>query len=114
VPVSVRAAGNHTANNQVAVMIAELPIGIADPVERLAAVRNPDGRAERLPPERSERGDEHARRFTPPMLYALGLRSATSALHRVPQRSVNAVTTNVPGPRVPLYALGREVVEYPP
>jgi diacylglycerol O-acyltransferase / wax synthase len=27
---------------------------------------------------------------------------------------VNTVTTNVPGPRMPLYALGREMVEYLP
>ena len=39
VPVSLRNAGDHTANNQVAAMITELPIGIADPAERLVAVR---------------------------------------------------------------------------
>jgi diacylglycerol O-acyltransferase len=48
------------------------------------------------------------------MLYALGLRSATAAVRRVPQRNVNTVTTNVPGPPVPLYALGRELLEYLP
>jgi diacylglycerol O-acyltransferase len=53
-------------------------------------------------------------RFTPPMLYALGLRSATAAIRRVPQRNVNTVTTNVPGPPMPLYALGRELLEYLP
>ena len=39
VPVSLRNAGDHTANNQLAAMVAELPIGIADPAERLVAVR---------------------------------------------------------------------------
>ena len=48
------------------------------------------------------------------MLYALGLRSVSATLRRIPQRSVNTVTTNVPGPRFPLYALGRELVEYLP
>ena len=37
VPVSVRAAGDRTANNQVSAMIAELPVGISDPIERLSA-----------------------------------------------------------------------------
>jgi hypothetical protein len=48
------------------------------------------------------------------MLYALALRTATAALRRVSQRAVNTVTTNVPGPPSPLYALGREMLEYLP
>ena len=40
VPVSVRTAGERgTYNNRVSAMFAELPVGIADPVERLAAIR---------------------------------------------------------------------------
>jgi hypothetical protein len=45
--------------------------------------------------------------FAPAMLLALGLRSAT----RMPQRNVNTVTTNVPGPQRPLYAAGRRMLE---
>jgi diacylglycerol O-acyltransferase len=45
--------------------------------------------------------------FAPAMLLALGLRAAT----RMPQRSVNTVTTNVPGPQHPLYAAGRRMLE---
>ena len=30
---------------------------------------------------------------------------------RVPQRSLNTVTTNVPGPQIPLYAAGRRMLE---
>jgi diacylglycerol O-acyltransferase len=44
------------------------------------------------------------------MLLALGLRAATKA----PQRAVNTVTTNVPGPQLPLYVLGRKLLHaYP-
>ena len=43
--------------------------------------------------------------FTPPMLLALGERVAA----RAAQRNVNTVTTNVPGPQLPLYSLGRRM-----
>jgi diacylglycerol O-acyltransferase len=36
------------------------------------------------------------------------------AMHQIPQRSINTVTTNVPGPQFPLYCLGREMLEYLP
>ena len=45
--------------------------------------------------------------FAPPLLLALGERVAM----RVPQRNVNTVTTNVPGPQYPLYAAGRRLLE---
>ncbi len=41
------------------------------------------------------------------MLLSLGLRAAM----RVPQRSVQTVTTNVPGPQKTLYAAGRRLLE---
>jgi hypothetical protein len=48
--------------------------------------------------------------FAPPALLALGTRLAA----RYPQRAVNTVTTNVPGPQVPLYAAGRRMLKaYP-
>jgi hypothetical protein len=44
--------------------------------------------------------------------------SATRGILRVverhPQRSMNTVTTNVPGPQFPLYCLGRRMTEYRP
>ena len=45
--------------------------------------------------------------FAPEMLLALGARVAT----RVPQRNVNTVTTNVPGPQRPLFLAGRRMLE---
>ena len=38
----------------------------------------------------------------------------SAGLRRSPQRSVHTVTTNVPGPQYPLYALGRQMIEYLP
>ena len=44
--------------------------------------------------------------FAPPMLLALGMRVST----RMAQHQVNTVTTNVPGPQVPLYMGGRQMI----
>jgi diacylglycerol O-acyltransferase len=114
VPVSVRAVGDRTANNQVSFMLAELPVGVADPVERLHATQQ---RMDALKLSHQAEAGEALNAlagFTPPLLHALTLRSATAALRRLPQSSVHTVTTNVPGPQYPLYALGREMLEYLP
>lgn len=114
VPVSVRGFGDHSLNNQVSAMIAELPVGIADPLERLAAIHEQMAEL-----KQSHQADANSALFelaglAPPVLLAAGLRNATTVLRRLPQRSVNTVTTNVPGPQVPLYACGREMLHYYP
>ena len=108
VPVSVRRESERGSyNNKVSAMFAELPVGIADPVERLAAVRT---QMEDLKASRQAVGAEvltSMTGFAPAMLLALGGRVAT----RVPQRNLNTVTTNVPGPQHPLYLAGRRLLE---
>jgi len=108
VPVSVRSSEEHGEyNNRVSAIFANLPVGIEDPLERLAAMR---AQMEHL----KDSGEAVAgdvlvglSGFAPAMLLALGLRAAT----RMPQHSVNTVTTNVPGPQHPLYAAGRRMLE---
>ena len=95
-------------------MIAELPVGVADPVERLEATRRQMDTLKASHQAEASETMYSLAGFAPPMLYAVALRSATAALRRLPQRSVHTVTTNVPGPQYPLYALGREMVEYLP
>jgi WS/DGAT/MGAT family acyltransferase len=108
VPVSVRRVGEKgTYNNRVSAMFAELPIGIADPVERLHAVT---AQLARLKDSKQAVAGEvltGLAGFAPPMLLALGTRVA----FRAPQRNINTVTTNVPGPRVQIYAAGRKMLE---
>jgi WS/DGAT/MGAT family acyltransferase len=108
VPVSVRSHEEHGEyNNRVSAIFANLPVGIENPVERLAAMR---AQMEHL----KHSGEAVAgdilvglSGFAPAMLLALGLRAAT----RMPQHSVNTVTTNVPGPQEPLYAAGCRMLE---
>ncbi len=108
VPVSVRRAGEHGSyNNRVSAMYAELPIAIDDPVRRLSVVRQ----------QMQGHKDSHQAvagevltsmsGFAPSMLLAL----ATRLSARVPQRNLTTVVTNVPGPQVPLYAAGRQLLE---
>lgn len=108
VPVSVRSAAEHGEyNNRVSAIFANLPVGIEDPVERLAAMR---AQMEHLKHSgEAVAGDVLVglSGFAPAMLLALGLRAAT----RMPQHNVNTVTTNVPGPQRPLYACGCRMLE---
>jgi WS/DGAT/MGAT family acyltransferase len=114
VPVSVRGHDDHSPSNQVSAMIAELPVSIADPLERLAAIHQQ--MAELKQSHQADAGNAlfELAGLAPPLLLAAGLRNATMVLRRLPQRSVNTVTTNVPGPQVPLYACGREMLHYYP
>jgi WS/DGAT/MGAT family acyltransferase len=108
VPVSVRTPGERgTYNNRVSAMFAQLPVGIADPVERLTSIRaQMDGLKES---KQAVAGEvlTSLTGFAPPMLLAVGTRVAS----RASQRNVNTVTTNVPGPQFPLYAVGRQMLE---
>ncbi|MGI8864027.1 MAG: WS/DGAT/MGAT family O-acyltransferase [Solirubrobacteraceae bacterium] len=108
VPVSVRADSERGSyNNKVSAMFAELPVALADPVERLEAIH------EQMQDLKQSGQAVAAERltalggFAPGMLLALGGRVAT----RLPQTSVNTVTTNVPGPQHPLYLAGRRMLE---
>jgi len=111
VPVSVRHPGNESVyENQLSAIVAELPVHIADPVERLAAVR-----AELT--DLKDSGEVKVGealvafgRYTP---FPVASR-AVRLLLGLPQREIITVTTNVPGPTQPLYAMGRRVLEIIP
>ncbi len=111
VPVSVRRPGEEGSyNNRVSAMFAELPVGIEDPVERLRAVSS---QMEHLKgSHQAVAGDvlTSMSGFAPALLLALGMRVA----FRMPQRSLNTVTTNVPGPQQPLFLAGRRMLEAVP
>ena len=104
VPVSIRADIERGAlGNRVAAMWATLPVGVADPVDRLHRVS-----AEMKDVKQSGQavGAEILTRlsgFAPPTIMA---QAARLQAH---QRLFNLVVTNVPGPQFPLYLLGREL-----
>jgi len=114
VPVSVRArdlsgraVGDGTLDNKVSAMFADLPVGIDDPVERLRSLAAQMGGLKESRQAVAGEALTSLSGFAPPMLLALGTRIAAKAA----QRNVNTVTTNVPGPQLPLYVLGRRMLK---
>lgn len=111
IPVSTRSADDFdTTDNRVSAMLPLLPVDEADPVKRLALVH-----------ERLTRAKVSGQREGASALFtaAQGIPFALSAwtirlLTRLPQNSVTALATNVPGPRGRQHIMGREVLEILP
>ncbi|MGH2924076.1 MAG: WS/DGAT/MGAT family O-acyltransferase, partial [Solirubrobacterales bacterium] len=104
VPVSIRAEGEHgQLGNQIAAMRGPLPVYVEDPVRRLGIVR---AAMDDLKDSKQALGAEVISRFNdfaPPTLLAQAARINFST------RLFNLIVTNVPGPQIPLYLLGREL-----
>jgi len=120
VPVSVRtkrddgaAAGDGTFNNKVSAMFAALPVGTVDPVARLEAVRDQLGSLKRSNQAVAAEALTALSALAPTSLLALGARVAMRMGPAAPT-PIETVTTNVPGPQVPLYCAGRRMLRtYP-
>ncbi|HYA67320.1 MAG TPA: WS/DGAT domain-containing protein, partial [Acidimicrobiales bacterium] len=115
VPVSTRHDdGAGGSGNRASALLYNLPVQIADPVERLEIVH--EQMTELKASHMAEAGEAVTAigNLAPPMVVGPLSRMVIRAIHRLPQRSVNTVTTNVPGPQFPLYCLGREMLEYRP
>lgn len=106
VPVSTRARGTESVtDNQVSLLLPYLPVDIADPLERVHAVHRRLRRLRTAHQPEGGVGLTSVAELGPFPLVAWGMRAAW----RLPQHQVTTVTTNVPGPRVQLYCLGRPV-----
>ncbi len=104
VPVSVRADIERGAlGNKVAAMWASLPVGLTDPIERLHTISAAmDGLKDSGQAVGAQVLTELSG-FAPPTIVAQAARLQAR------QRLFNLVVTNVPGPQLPLYVLGREL-----
>jgi diacylglycerol O-acyltransferase len=111
VPVSVRAAGQESVqDNRVSLLVPYLPVDVADPVERLGEVRSRIKALQAAGEAEAGEAVTSLAALGPFGPLAFGLRQA----FHLPQRTLGTVTTNVPGPRTPLYALGRRAVQIIP
>lgn len=106
VPVSIRTEDQHGhLGNQIAAVRGPLPVYVEDPVARLRTVREAmDG----VKASKKALGAEMITKFNdfaPPTLLAQASRINFST------RLFNLIVTNVPGPQIPLYVLGRELLD---
>jgi diacylglycerol O-acyltransferase len=105
-PVSVRSTGERgTLGNRVSAWILDLPIAERDPHKRLQRI---SASTARLKESKQALGAEALTRvaeWTPSTLLSLGARMAMRAL------PFNLVVTNVPGPQVPLYLRGAQMLD---
>jgi diacylglycerol O-acyltransferase len=104
VPVSVRADVERGAlGNRVAAMWAPLPVGLMDPVQRLLTIsREMEGIKDSGQAVGAQVLTELTG-FAPPTIMAQAARLQAR------QRMFNLVVTNVPGPQMPLFLLGRQL-----
>jgi len=104
IPVSVRADAERGAlGNRVAAVWAGLPVGVVDPVERLELVRREMEGLKESGQAVGARVLTELTGFAPPTVMAQAARLQAR------QRFFNLVVTNVPGPQLPLYVLGRRM-----
>jgi diacylglycerol O-acyltransferase / wax synthase len=115
VPVSLRAAGDETANNQVSMMLVTLATDVADPIERLKKIAADSRKAKAM------MGRLKAAIPTDfPMLAAPWLMSGLASLYgrsrlaNVLPPLANLIISNVPGVQAQLYFAGAKIISYYP
>jgi WS/DGAT/MGAT family acyltransferase len=102
VPVNLRPLDDaHRLGNAFGLVFLTLPIGIADPVKRLRAIKREMDELKRSPEALVAFAVLNVMGVTPVEVERLGLRFFGS--------KATAVLTNVPGPREPLYLAGRKL-----
>ncbi|MBI5289822.1 MAG: wax ester/triacylglycerol synthase family O-acyltransferase [Chloroflexi bacterium] len=109
IPVNVRSDSEKGAlGNRVSMMLPNIPVGIADPVDRLEAVR---GEMETLKARNQADAFESLRRLSENLPAAYHV---LAGMGGVPSGGANLVCTNVPGPMIPLYSVGHRMLAHYP
>lgn len=106
VPVSVRAPDeSRQLGNRLVLVRAPLPVYVKDPLVRLRVVKRAMDAVKRSKQAVGARVIADVQQLAPPTLLAQASRLQFST------RLFNLLTTNVPGPQVPLHLLGRELLD---
>jgi diacylglycerol O-acyltransferase / wax synthase len=111
VPVSMRSdeeRGGETLGNRVGGIVAPLPVGCTDPRSCLEQISAAMGGLKKSGQPIGAQALTELSGFAPPNLVDQAVRLP------IPQRFVNLVVTNVPGPQFPLHMAGRELIDILP
>jgi WS/DGAT/MGAT family acyltransferase len=104
VPVSIRGEDERgNLGNRIALMRGPLPVYIEDPVRRLRTISDAMAGLKRSKQALGAEVISRFNDFAPPTLLAQASRINFST------RLFNLIVTNVPGPQMPLYVLGKEL-----
>jgi len=106
VPVSIRSEDERgNLGNRIALMRGPLPVYVADPVRRLRTISDEMAGLKRSKQALGAEVISRFNDFAPPTLLAQASRINFTT------RLFNLIVTNVPGPQLPLYVLGRRLQE---
>jgi WS/DGAT/MGAT family acyltransferase len=109
VPVSIRRPDEHLElGNRISTILVRLPLGADDPRLRLERIREETARLKESEQARAASLIIEASGWTPPTIN----RVLSEVMAR--PRVFNLVVSNVPGPQLPFYLLGRRMVEVYP
>ena len=115
VPVSLREAGNTDMNNQASMMRVSLATTIADPLERLRAIRASSAAAKALTASMKSVIPTDFPSLGAPWLISgvASLFGRSKLANRMPP-PINVAISNVPGPKFALYMAGAKMLTYYP
>ncbi|MCR9279741.1 MAG: wax ester/triacylglycerol synthase family O-acyltransferase [Pseudomonadaceae bacterium] len=110
-PVSTRSKGDDaTSGNQVSAMFVPVGTDISDPVARLLAIRESTSGQKAGSTGVAARAMTDYAQFVPAFTAALASRLQSSLAAQMPSPPFNVSISNVPGPQVPLYAVGARMI----
>ncbi len=114
-PISLREAGNTEFTTQATMPLVNLHTHIADPVQRLGAIRDgADAVKAMVQQTKGVMPMDFPSIGVPWLLHGLAELYGRSHLAGVMPTLANVVISNIPGPRVPLYAAGARMSDYWP
>jgi WS/DGAT/MGAT family acyltransferase len=114
-PVSVRDdSQRYQLGNMVTGMVVEVPLGQMPPKKRVKRVTAATGDLKRSRQAVAAGTLTHLANWAPSTIQALAARVVTSQPQWTNQSAINLVATNVPGPQVPFYTGGAQLLEFWP
>ena len=110
VPISVHGKSDRPGRNQVSAMFSSLHTEIADPAERLKAIAHANSIAKEHSSAIGATLLQDWSQFAAPAVFGVAMRAYARSRFTESIPVHNLVVSNVPGPQVPLYLLGCEVM----